>query len=151
MKVYLIMFMSLFCASHILGQETMLEGISEVKALKRGNTYTIKWAGTKENEVYSLRLVKDGSIVQEWTEQSLKGIYKIEIPPKLRPGKNYAFTLVSEASSESANANSIIIQRKVPLSLKLASAGVAGLGLILVLLAEKAEPIANNPQAPNLD
>jgi len=133
------------------GQGLQLEAITEVKPLKRGKEYNIKWTGGAKSEVTKITLTNAKGVAQTWSNLPNDGEEVISLSPKLRPGKGYNLSV--SVDGEKVYSQPLQVKRRVPLAITIATFVVVPSVIILLSQSEQSpehipDPV-NDPPNPS--
>ncbi len=108
----------LFALSFTSFSQTLtFDGISEVKPLKRGKEYSVKWSGGAKGQAIKIELHNAVGRVQSWDETLNDGENTVKLNSKLKPGNNYSFKILMD--SELVSSQHVQIRRRIPLALSI--------------------------------
>ena len=93
-KLLIFVFLLTFSISSF-SQTLKFDGVSEVKPLKRGKEYSIKWSGGTKDQAIKIELHNAAGRVQSWDETLNDGENTVKLNSKLRPGSNYSFKILT--------------------------------------------------------
>ena len=114
------MFVFLFAFSVSSFSQTLkFDGVSEVKPLKRGKEYSIKWSGGTKDQAVKIELHNASGKVQTWDETLNDGEDAVKLNSRLKPGNNYSFKFI--VGNELVSSQNVQIKRRIPLALTISS------------------------------
>lgn len=116
----------------VKAQVLSFDGISEIKPLKRGNTYLVRWTGGDKSNHIVVELVKDNQIFGTWEQVDNHGEAPVRLPHNLKPGDNYYFRISNRENDLTTMSTAIAIRRKIPLGVQLMA--VAAVPLVIIIL-----------------
>lgn len=135
----------LFITSGCLSAQTLkVTELSEVKALKRGKEYSIKWSGGSVDQMIKIELYNHTEKVQSWDETLNDGEHQIKLSSKLKPGKGYGFRI--SAGEDLVSSQAVQVKRKIPLALTISTAIVLPTLVILFSTRNEGKVIDPTPQ-----
>lgn len=121
-----LMLVSVLCHA----QSVMFQGVQEVKPLKRGKSYSIRWSGGEAHQTIGIELKGNKGIAQSWSNVLNDGEEVLRLRGNLRPGV-YHFEFITP-SGDVVTSSSCRIKRRVPLGAKVFTAAALPLLFILV-------------------
>jgi len=116
MKKTLTVIILLFITSYSISAQTLkFEELSEVRKLKRGKEYSIRWSGGLVDQMIKIELHSRAGKIQSWAETQNDGEHVLKLSPKMKTGKGYAFKI--SVGGEEVSSQEVQIRRKIPLAL----------------------------------
>ena len=120
-------------------QALQFSGVSEVKPLKRGKLYNIKWSGGPKDQSIKIELHNATGIVQSWDETLNDGEHGVRLKSKLKPGDDYSFKIL--AGNEWVSAQNVRIKRRIPFVLIVSTIVVVPVAVLLLSAQHPVPPI----------
>ena len=112
-KLLIFVFLLTFSISSF-SQTLKFDGVSEVKPLKRGKEYSIKWSGGTKDQAIRIELHNAAGRVQSWDETLNDGENTVRLSSKLKPGDNYSFKVL--IGNELVSSQNVQVRRRMPLA-----------------------------------
>ena len=128
-------------------QDLTFAGIEEVKALKRGKEYNIKWIGGTKDKMIKIELHNLTGKVQNWDGLQNDGSQVVKLKSGLKPGKNYTFKILTD-DGEFVSSQNVRIKRRTPLALKLIAPTIFPI-VLLIFREDNASMIEAAPSSPS--
>lgn len=122
----------LLILSNVLSQSLAISGITEVKSLKRGKMYSIRWSGGERDGKISIELFRQKESVQSWDGILNDGETTVKLGSRLKPGKGYSLRIMESGSDREISSTELTLRRRIPLALKLAPLAVVPMVFLLV-------------------
>ncbi len=126
------------------GQDLTFAGIEEVKTLKRGKEYNIKWMGSAKDKMIKIELHNLTGKVQNWDGLQNDGSQVVKLKSGLKPGKNYSFKIVTD-DGEFVSSQNVQIKRRIPWALKVSALTIFPVTLLLI----REDGVMEAPRPPN--
>ena len=121
-------------------QALRFEGVTEVKPLKRGKEYSIKWSGGVKDQNIKIELHNRTGKVQSWDETQNDGEQLIKLNSKLKPGKNYSFKILTSNGDQVSEQN-VQVNRRIPLALTIST--IIIVPAVVILLSTRNDGVDN--------
>ena len=117
-NLLLFVFLLVFSVSSF-SQTLKFDGVSEVKPLKRGKEYSVKWSGGAKDQAIKIELHNASGKIQTWDETLNDGENAVKLNARLKPGSNYSFKILM--GSELVSSQHVQIKRRIPLAFTISS------------------------------
>ncbi len=137
-RLLLLISATILTVSQCYSQQIVFEGLSEVKPLKRGNTYQFNWSGGGSDSKMKIEMLRRGEVIDTW-ETDNQGLASITLSKKIKPADDYSFKISAPGSGEVVQTRTYKIRRKFPLGLQVLS--VAAIPVVYFLFKPKDEPL----------
>lgn len=128
-------------------QTLHFDGVSEVKPLKRGKEYSIKWAGGAKDQAIKIELHNSSGKVQSWDETLNDGENAVKLNSRLKRGTNYSFKII--ASNEFVSSQNVQIRRRIPLVVTISAIIIVPTVIVFVGTKNNGVGLAEPPTSPN--
>lgn len=121
MKKKLTVVILFFITAYSISAQTLkFEEVTEVKKLKRGKEYSVKWSGGLADQMIKIELHNPAGKIQSWDETQNDGEHVLKLNPKLKTGKGYVFRI--SVGDEEVSSQEVQIRRRIPLALTISTA-----------------------------
>jgi hypothetical protein len=126
--------------------------ITDGLALKRGNTFPIKWQTSEAVDKVKLELYKGDFQIRETITIENSGSYNWVVPKDLKPGNDYRLHIESPKDlTREEFSKTFKIKRKVPTVLKIIPAAVLAGGVIYLLNQKESAQTGGIPDPPSIE
>lgn len=147
MKNIVVLTILIFITSGTLSAQALkFVEVNEVKALKRGKEYSIKWSGGQADQMIKIELYNHAEKVQSWDETMNNGELNIKLNSKLKPGIGYSFKIL--AGEDFVSSQDFQIKRKMPLAIIISTAIVVPVVVILFSTRDEGKKIIDPTPPP---
>ncbi len=143
---YIVFILLLAFSFSSFSQTLKFDEVSEVKPLKRGKEYSVKWSGGAKDQSIKIELHNARGKVQSWDETLNDGEDAVKLNSRLKPGSNYSFKIL--AGSELVSSQNVQIKRRIPFMVTIST--LVAVPIFIILLSTSSDGPPPTAEAPSL-